>query len=202
MNHPSASRNLCRPADLRSYGEDVRRASGFTVLEMLIVISIVAVLTAIAVPTFRDLIASRQVAANVSAFASTLRLARSEAIKRGTEVTVCRGRLVSGSPVCVAGTDWSVGWFVFVDRGTLNSFDNGDVLVRAEEDPAPAGGITSNVTSQINFLRTGVALGAARNMLFRPKVPVTSPRYSTLSKRVCVNFTGGTRLIDGDGACS
>ena len=62
------------------------RARGFTLVELLTVVSMVAILAAIAVPSFRQLIAAQRVRSATSALTESLWLARAEATKRNTNV--------------------------------------------------------------------------------------------------------------------
>lgn len=70
---------------------------GFTMIELMVVVSIVAVLAAVATPSFKDFILGQRVKSAAFDLASNLLLARSEAIKRNTNVTL-------------APKDASVGW--------------------------------------------------------------------------------------------
>jgi len=72
---------------------------GFTTVELMIVVAILAVLTAIAVPGMRSLIQTQRVRTAAFDVYAGLTLARSEAVKRNTSVTV--------TPV---GGDWAKGW--------------------------------------------------------------------------------------------
>lgn len=80
------------------------RKSGFSLVELMVVIVVMAVLAAIAYPSFRDLIATQRIRAAASALYESLLLARSEAIKRNNVVTlsVNSGSLASGWNVVLA----------------------------------------------------------------------------------------------------
>jgi type IV fimbrial biogenesis protein FimT len=65
-----------------------RRTRGFTLPEMLAVVAIVAILAAVGAPAFAKLVAGQRARATVSDIHTALLLARSEAVKRNTEVTL------------------------------------------------------------------------------------------------------------------
>src|SRR5688572_9547660 len=81
---------------------------GFTLIEMMIVISLIAILMAIAVPSFRDASLSSQLRSTANELVAGAMLARSEAIKRNAIVTMC----VSSSGTACTGGSWEQGWIV------------------------------------------------------------------------------------------
>ncbi|MCL1481799.1 MAG: GspH/FimT family pseudopilin [Marinobacter sp.] len=66
------------------------KSSGFTLLELMLVIAIVAILIAFAVPSFQWMIQKVTISSNVNTFLSDMRYARSEGIRRGGGVVLCR----------------------------------------------------------------------------------------------------------------
>lgn len=189
---------------MRDSGHRGRKSQGFTLLEALIVVVILVILLMMGVPTFRDFAASRAVSAHVSDLSGALRLARTEAIKRGVPVTLCRSDdPIASSPACAAGTDWSTGWILFVDRGTAGTIDTGDFIIRIQESYANSGGITrTGGGALMTFQPTGIAPAAQSNFLFRPRVPSDSDSYAPLSRRMCMTNTGATRVLEGETTCS
>ena len=68
----------------------LKRQGAFTIIELMIVVSLLAILAAMAVPSFKPMMERENIAAQVNDLISALNLARSEAIRRGVKVTVCR----------------------------------------------------------------------------------------------------------------
>jgi type IV fimbrial biogenesis protein FimT len=83
-------------------------ARGFTLVELLVTISIAAILLTLAVPSFGTLILNQQVRVSAGDLQTTLFYARSEAIKRAADVSVV--------PI---GGDWKNGWSVQLAGGTV-----------------------------------------------------------------------------------
>jgi len=80
----------------------MQRGSGFTLLELMVVMAIVAVLATLGAPNFRDLLLNQRLVAAAQAFNAALSLARTEAIRRSASVSV----------VPSAASNWSAGWTV------------------------------------------------------------------------------------------
>ena len=91
---------------------DMTRNSGFTLLELMVTLAVAAILATIAIPSFWNLIQSNRATTEANELVSALHLARSEAIKRGTRVSLCPS---SNQTTCTGGTNWSQGWIVFLD---------------------------------------------------------------------------------------
>ncbi len=87
------------------------RVRGFSLLELMITITVMAILLAIAVPSFRDVIHRNQVSSASNAMLASLNYARSEAITRGQLVSMCPGDQTAG---CTSGgTAYDQGWLVY-----------------------------------------------------------------------------------------
>ncbi|MDX1799910.1 MAG: GspH/FimT family pseudopilin [Marinobacter sp.] len=90
----------------------IKRHAGFTIIELMVTFSVLAIIATFAVPSFRDVIISNSVASDRDELFVTLNFARSEAVKRGRAVTVCKS--ANGSS-CDNSLDWTAGWLVFQD---------------------------------------------------------------------------------------
>ena len=85
---------------------------GVTLVELVFAITILAILIAIAAPSFRDASLGSRLSSAANDLLSAIQVARSEAIKTNTVVTVCTS--TDGSTCADAG-DWNQGWVV-LDR--------------------------------------------------------------------------------------
>lgn len=81
----------------------MHRSRGFTLTELMITVTILAILLGIGVPSFLEFIRNSRVSTQTNEFASALNLARSEALKRGQPVTI----------LAAGGADMANGWCVF-----------------------------------------------------------------------------------------
>ena len=89
------------------------RDRGFTLIEALVVVALVAIMLGIAAPSFVTFTAGQRVKTASFDFYAALTFARSEAIKRRQTVTVAPA----------SGSDWATGWTVSVAGTTLRSQD-------------------------------------------------------------------------------
>ena len=82
----------------------MRKIRGFSLIELMLVVTILGVLLALAVPTLRDSVESAGTNSQIKLVLTTLNLARSEAIKRGENVAICAS---DDGADCSAGS-WSI----------------------------------------------------------------------------------------------
>ncbi|WP_287962627.1 GspH/FimT family pseudopilin [Alcanivorax sp.] len=99
-----------------------RLQRGFTLLELLVTILVVAVLMGTAVGGIRNMLDRNILAAEVNNLVMSLRIARAEAVKRNKKVVICKGQNAEGcSPNANTTVTWNDGWLVYVDcNGDLN----------------------------------------------------------------------------------
>ncbi|MDL0433413.1 GspH/FimT family protein [Marinobacter sp. TBZ242] len=102
--------------------------NGFTLIELLITLTLVGIIAGIAVPSFRNIIVSNSVSFSRDEFFTVLNYARSEAIKSGTSVTICKS---ANATSCDDSLSWNDGWLVFVDRNQDGNLDTDDRVVRS-----------------------------------------------------------------------
>ncbi|MCC6596766.1 MAG: GspH/FimT family pseudopilin, partial [Rhodanobacteraceae bacterium] len=88
------------------------RTRGFTMIELMITVALVAVLAAIAFPSFREFSARMAVTENTNNLIGALNTARTEAVKRGRPAAVIAN-----------GGDWSQGWQVVVSKETATGVE-------------------------------------------------------------------------------
>ncbi|WP_312960352.1 GspH/FimT family pseudopilin [Stutzerimonas nitrititolerans] len=82
---------------------------GFTLIELMVTIAVLAVVIAIAAPSFTSVIQSNRATALHHEVLGAIQLARSEAVKRRKDVIVCR---TEDQEDCANGADWSTGWLI------------------------------------------------------------------------------------------
>lgn len=194
LPQPTAS----RPACLMGRLDGLLR--GFTAVELMVVIAIMAVLAALAAPSFQPLIEKWRVNDAREAMTSTLFLARSEAIKRGGNVVLQKTALGADCPHASTTENWACGWFVYVDTNGSGAYDAGvDELVRMFPAPKKLNFMTAPSRTRFTFDRWGNAgLNVFGFVLSPDPSGVTSPATTTL----CVAAGGRTRYSAGEVTCT
>lgn len=82
---------------------------GFTLIELMVTIAVLAIMVAIAVPSFTSLIQNNRTTSLHHEILGAIQLARSEAVNRRKDVIICR---TENQNVCANGTNWAAGWLV------------------------------------------------------------------------------------------
>ncbi len=135
----------------------MRFVRGFTVLELLVALAIVAVLAALATPSFRDYLLNQKLRAAAVRLASDLRWARQSAVGRGGRVVVCPGNENAG---CRDTPDWGSGWIVFHDRNGDRSLSTDEEILRITQALSNISARSATARSQLNFYPNGTAPGS------------------------------------------
>lgn len=137
---------------------------GFTLVELMVTLAVLAILTMVAVPSFRDTIRRNRVSAASNALLADLRYARTEAINRGQLVSLCPSS--DGSNCTADGTAWDAGWLVYTypaGAASANAaYAAGNILLRAG-GARPGVAINASTVNVVSFgqqgqLRPGTAL--------------------------------------------
>jgi type IV fimbrial biogenesis protein FimT len=88
-------------------------AAGFTLIELMMTLSIAAVLLAIGVPSMRDLIRDARLSSQADLLVRSINAARMEAIKQRSNFKVCPAATPNSATACsVLATDWTNGWIL------------------------------------------------------------------------------------------
>lgn len=171
------------------------RSAGFTLVELIVTISMAAILMAIGVPMFRQAVGSNRVSSQAFDLVGAINLARSEAIKANQSVTFCR--TASDVTTTCAGTsaDWTF-WLLRTPNGTI--VRRGDIPTFNGAIRVTAPGLTADsiVFASDGLARTNNALvsGAGPHLLVCSSHSTTENRRSIAlgaSSRVSTTRTSG-----------
>ncbi|ABX37822.1 N-terminal methylation site-containing protein [Delftia acidovorans SPH-1] len=172
-----------------------RRRKGFTTLELMVVVAILAILTALAAPSFTPLMERwrvRQVAEDLQA---TIYFARSEALKRGGNVTIAKAANGNGCANATGNTQWGCGWQVA----------SGNTVLQQTAPPSRVQITLADSTGSIAVDRWGmlshggVTAAAAMDLLLVPEGKIASDRSAV---RLCTGTGGRIVQMKGSESCS
>jgi type IV fimbrial biogenesis protein FimT len=85
--------------------------AGFTIIELMVTVTLASILLAIAVPSFRGMMANNRVVTQSNDFVGALNFARSEAITRNTNVTLCRVATAAATACAGSLSPWA-NWII------------------------------------------------------------------------------------------
>ena len=179
----------------------MHKPRGFTLIELLIVMAISTILIAMAAPSFKTLIQTQQINSAVSIFMSDLRFARSESIRRGGGVVMCRSSNPEASnPTCGTGSTlgWESGWIIFHDLNNGGTKTAAEPTLRVQSPFSSIDAIAeAGAATKFRFTATGrLNLSAATSVQFG------AGDFSSTQRIVCVHMTGRARIAgDGNSAC-
>ena len=152
------------------------RQRGFTLIELMVVVAVAAVILGLAVPSFAEFIARSRVISATNDLMAFVNYGRSEAIKRGQRVVICK----SDDGASCGGT-WGDGAILFVDADSDSSADSGEAVLRKLE------GISDRVTlsgpDTIVYLPMGDVLASGSFV-------INGGDDNEKKRRMCVGGTG------------
>lgn len=154
---------------LRLSGGCAQRHRGFTLVELIVTIALIAIIAAITLPSFNQVTLGGKLSSIANAFVGSAQLARSEAIKRGAAVTLC-----ASSDGASCGDSWSAGWVVLAGGNPI--------LV---QDALANGFVLSGDVTTIVFQPSGVGSTAANLTVCR-----SSPTVGSQSRQISLSGTG------------
>jgi type IV fimbrial biogenesis protein FimT len=152
---------------------------GITLVELMVVLSVLAIVSVIAVPSFSALLANNRITSMSNELLAHLQYARVEATRAARKVSICSS--VDGM-VCANSTSWSKGWLIWTDFDKDGALDSSEII-RVQ------GPIASNLT-----------LTGPKVLTFGPIGSAVSETFSfihgnpSVSRWVCVQATGAANV--------
>jgi type IV fimbrial biogenesis protein FimT len=169
---------------------------GITFLEVLVVMTIVGILAAIGVPSYKYVTSHNRIAAEINGLLGDLQYAREEAIKEGQTVSVC---VSSTGTSCSGSTAWRNGWIVFSDVNGNGAFNAGDTVLRVQATFTGTDTFNaSNNVSSITFNREGFANLTANGTLITLQ---PSPTANDATRCLSMNMVGMMTVLTYGGTC-
>lgn len=169
------------------------KSLGFTIIELMITLAVVAVLAAISAPSFSEMLRSHRLTTQANLFLSQMHFARSEAVRRGQPVMI-----LSNS----SSDNWADGWVIFIDSSFDGEFDQNADIVLYEQN-ALQNNITvlsdSNIDDWLAYLPTGYPT-ASGNIAGNGEFQLCNAGLSS-ARILRVNTTGRPEITTSNTPC-
>jgi type IV fimbrial biogenesis protein FimT len=153
------------------------RRSGFTLIELIMTITIGAILLAIGVPSFRYVTSANRASSEINGLLGDMQFARGEAIKEGQTITICAA--ANGTPPCLGTTAWENGWIVFSDIAGTGIFGGNDAVLKMQKTFSSTDTLTAdNGITSVTFSREGFTSSLPGPVIFRLQTNPVNVNYT------------------------
>ena len=168
--------------------------AGFTLVELLLVVAVVAVLQSLAAPSLAGMANSMRLSTATNSLFSSLLLARSEAIKRNSRAVVCKS--ATGN-ACITTGGWEQGWIVFHDANNNAALDAGEDVVSREQAVSQPILLTGNgpVASYVSYTPMGTTSYTSGAFQAGTLTICTQSSSSVPAREIKISSTGRPRTL-------
>lgn len=137
----------------------MRRNAGFTLIELVTTMSVMAILAGIAAPSFAGFIERQRASAAMNSLLTHMTLARVSAITRNRRAVLCP---TTDGQHCELGTDWSAGWMLFADDDGNRIPDASEDIIRVDLEPTSRHlrVVSTSGRPQLRYLPDGRSAGS------------------------------------------
>jgi len=172
----------------------MKKNSGFTLLELMATVALVGIVTAIAIPSMTTFAQNDRLTTNINTMVGHLAYARSEAVKRSQQVSLC----ISSNSTGCTGTSWEEGWILYIDANGDGSFSedipSGEVILSVKQQLDGGNTLTpTNFTDQVTYDYRGFTTSTGSFLL-------CDNRSGDFGKTITITTTGRVRFED-DSTC-
>lgn len=179
------------------------QARGFTVVELMVTLAVLAIVMAFAIPGFQSMINDNRLSSASNELIANLQTARMEAIRRGRRVVVCASANPNEGSAATCATAGIHGWITFVDEDTDGDFGAGDTLLRNTTFDAMVE-ITGNTV--FDFRADGLARDGSGTLItgdhLRLRIDTTQPARNVRCVDIGVVGASVSKPATHDAACT
>ena len=170
-----------------------QRIKGFTFIELIITLSIIAILTAYGIPNYRTFKQNQIMTQEINRLSSTISFARSQSIVIGEHVILCA---TESFITCDGDSQWHLGWMVFTDTNRNRIFDANDrMLLNEDSMSTDLQALASVHRPKIRFDTTGFAPGTNLTIRF------CDHRGVAHGKAIIISNVGRPRIAQQINSC-
>lgn len=169
------------------------RSKGFTLIELMVVVAMLAILASLAAPSFADAIRRHRVESMREEMLASITLARVEAMTQGREVTLLR---TTPCPQAATAMDWDCGWTAFADLNGNNTINAGEPILHVVQGK-PGTRIQRNPAASLMTVDRFGQPPIARVEIF----PAGNGFNAVDGLLLCLARSGRVRTVRDAGAC-
>ena len=171
------------------------RNKGFTLIELIITMTVVGILAVIAVPSYQGLVESSRLTTATNDFMGDISFVRVEAMKRGasTQVGVCASS--DGASCTTGSTTWASGWIIFVDADVSGTYNTGDTILKVHSQ-LPSSIKADTIPASTNMLIFN-HMGAMATIITSLKF--SDAKISSLTRTICLRGGTGRAMVANSG---
>jgi len=171
---------------------------GFTLVELLVVLCVVAALTTMVVPSLRSFVQEQRMTTQANEVLTVLASARNSALHRQVRVTLCASY---DQQTCHHTSFWETGWVLFTDTGVRGQLDGSDQILGS------GGQLSGNSTLRaggtfryyVSYLPNGMSQGSGG--LANDTLRLCDARGREYARSIIINVTGRVRIRKGASQC-
>ena len=152
----------------------------------MITLTIITLVMAIGIPSMTAYVQNDRLTTQINTLVGHFAYARSEAVKRSQQVSVC---VSNNTTSCTGGNNWQDGWIIYVDSDGDGSFTAGEEILRAKQtlegsNTLKPGTIASQVTYDYRGFVTAASVGT---------FSLCDSRGASYGKAIAISTTGRVR---------
>lgn len=191
--------------------------SGFSMIELMITIALLAILLSLAQPSFQSLLNGNRLTSISNELLATMQTARMESFRLGRQAVVCKSlNADTATPTCSAAAGNWIGWIAFVDDGggtaanaTNGTFNAGETLLRVgtvSGTVVVTPSLAISATQRITFRSDGMSYTTPTgNVLLAGTLATCMPTTNPTQNQRRLALVSGSRMSisrnTGGGAC-
>jgi len=150
--------------------------------------SMIAIISTLALPAFTTMIQKNNQSAQSNNFISALLIARSEAVKRGQRAVICSSK---DGATCDAGVDWEAGWLIYIDENANNALDTSESLIQIGAAMKTGYTLigTASIKNQVRYKSNGSSLETGT-------LTLCDPRGADHAEAIIISASGKPKTSD------
>ena len=174
----------------------MKKQSAFTLIELITTVAVFLLIITIGVPSMNNYFQNNRLITETNTLVGAINITRSEAIKRRTNVTLCKS---DNGANCNPGATWDSGWIIFIntDNDSPAQVDAGEEILKVNGGAMGGNSLQSSAALEhfITYRANGFSNAQGQFILCNKK-GADSARAITISR------TGRPSMSTGGGTCT